>query len=301
VTLSNQGHSIRESVIVKAVNPQGPSDPREAERESLFYRSIYHQLPLPKPSVYFLGVDEASGWNLLILEDLSPAYRIPQHPYQWKREELLSVLRAYAILHGASLLPPASDRKWLNPRHESQLDFELIPGQVAAVQQAGIWGELPELPDLIDYARASCLEYAETAVSLLHNDTAPPNAALPKNLKTQPAMLIDWHDAGVGMPEMDLAYFDLQPFNSGRLLPRTEVLSLYWQLRSEIEGDTLSPEARAKRQLHADLVMALWLTRPASRVAVHPYPEGSYARMHWDSHFGIVYNRLKSLAREINP
>jgi hypothetical protein len=300
VTLSNQGHSIRESVIVKAINPKGPSDPREAERELHFYRSIYPQLPLPKPSVYFLGADEMSGWNVLILEDLSFAYRIPQHPYQWTRDELQAVLRAYAILHGASLLPAASDRQWLNPRHESQLDFDLIHEQVATVQRAGIWGELPELTDLIAYARASCQEYAGTAVTLLHNDTTPTNAPLPRDLDSQPAMLIDWQDAGIGMSEMDLAYIDLQPFYSGRLIPRAELLSTYWRICAEFGGEIPTPEERVKRQLHADLVMALWLTRPASRVAIHPYPEGSYPRMHWDSHFGIVYNRLKDLAREIN-
>jgi hypothetical protein len=112
-------------------------------------------------------------------------------------------------------------------------------------------------------------------------------------------MLIDWQDAGIGLPEMDLAYIDLQPFFSGRLIPRQELLSTYWKFRAEIEGGMPAAEERRKRQLHADLIMALWLTRPASRVAVKPYPEGSYPRRHWDSHFGIVYNRLKDLAREI--
>ena len=301
VTLSNQGHSIRESLIVKAVDPKGPSDPLEGERELHFYRSIYPQLPLPKPSLYFLGVDEASGWNVIMLEDLAFGYRIPQQPYQWTPAELQAVLRAYAILHSASLVPPASDRNWLNPRHENQLDFDLISGQVEAVQRAGIWGELPELPDLIAYARASSQEYADTAVALLHNDTTPTNAALPINLDSQPAMLIDWQDAGFGMPEMDLAYLDLQPFLCAHLIPRSELLSTYWKMRAEIEGAILSPEERLKRQLHADLVMALWLTRPASRMASHPYPPGSHPRIHWDSLFGIIYNRLKDLAHEINP
>ena len=102
------------------------------------------------------------------------------------------------------------------------------------------------------------------------------------------------------MPEMDLAYIDLQPFNSGRLIPRPELLSCYWHFRSA-DGDSIeSLTERTYRQLHADLVMALWLTRPASRVAVQPYLEGTYHRMHWDSQFGIVYNRLKELAHEIN-
>ena len=110
-------------------------------------------------------------------------------------------------------------------------------------------------------------------------------------------MLIDWQDVGIGMPEMDLAYMDLQPFESGRLIPRSELLSYYWHSRSD---NIPSPAERTNRQLHADLVLALWLTRPASHAALHPYPEGTYPRMHWDSQFSIVYNRLKSLTKEIN-
>lgn len=299
VTLFNQGHSIRQPLIVKAIDPHGPSDPREAERELHFYRSIYPQLPLPKPTLYYLGADETSGWNVMILEDMQPAYRIPQHPYQWTPVELRAALRAYSLLHGAALLPAASERAWLNPRHENQLDLELIPAQVAVVQRAGIWGELPGLADLIAYVRVSRRDYADTAIGLLHNDTTPTNAPLPKDLDTQPAMLIDWQDAGIGMAEMDLAYLDLQPFDSARSIPREELLSTYWQFRAENGGGIPSRQERVKRQLHADIVMALWLTRPASRVAVQPYPAGSYPRMHWDSHFGIVYNRLKDLAREI--
>jgi len=45
--------------------------------------------------------------------------------------------------------------------------------------------------------------------------------------------------------------------------------------------------------------MALWLTTPASRVALHPYPKGTYPHMHWASQFGIVFDRLKTLTNEI--
>jgi hypothetical protein len=187
----------------------------------------------------------------------------------------------------------------LNTRHESELDFKAIPAQVEAVQSTGIWVNLPELSDLIDFARQSCKRYEGTALSLLHNDTTPTNAPLPRELEFEPAVLIDWQDAGIGMAEMDLAYIDLQPFESGRLIPRPELLSIYWQYRGEIDEEIPSPEERKNRQLHADLIMALWLTRPASRVALHPYPAGTYPCMHWDSQFSIVYNRLKELGREI--
>jgi aminoglycoside phosphotransferase (APT) family kinase protein len=298
VTLENlQGHSTREPVIVKATNPAGPSDPAAAERELRFYQSIYQILPIPKPEVYYLGTDASTGWHVIIMQDLALTHRIPQHPYQWTSAELGSVLRAYAQLHAAASVP-AND--WLAPRHESQLEFDLIPDQVASVQRAGIWGGLPGLDHLIEAARVSCDRYRDEALSILHNDTTPTNAPLPKDLESEPATLIDWQDVGLGMPEMDLAYIDLQPFNSGRLIPRSELLALYWRHRAELGGSIPPADERAARQRHADLVMALWLTRPAGRVAAQPYPEGSYQRMHWVSQFGIVYKRLSELRREIN-
>ena len=297
VTLETiQGHSTRQSVILKAVNPEGPNDARELH----FYQELYPKLPIPKPHIYYLGSDSVSGWVVLILEDLLPAYSIPEHPHQWTRAELQSVLRGYAMLHSVQFLQPLQEHVWLNPRHETELDFDAIPGQVAIVQDAGFWNALPELPDLIDYARQSCKRYEDTALSLLHNDTTPTNAPLPRQLDMEPAMLIDWQDAGIGMAEMDLAYIDLQPFESGRLIPRPELLSYYWQYRAESENEIPSLAEQTNRQLHADLVMALWLTRPASGVALHPYPASTYPRMHWDSEFGILYNRLKELGREIH-
>jgi phosphotransferase family enzyme len=299
VALHVQGHPAPKSVVVKAIDPHGPADPHEGQREFRFYQSIYPGLPQPKPRLHALSVDDDTGWYVIVLEDLSASYRIPQHPYQWSRIEMQAVLRAYAALHSAPVLPSESDRQWLNPRHEIQLDFDMIPEQVATVQRLGIWGDLPGLPDLMAYARESCQKYAELPVSLLHNDTTPTNAPLPRELASQPALLIDWQDAGIGMPEMDLAYIDLQPFRSGRLIPREELLSTYWKMRGCLHGDVPPPGERSLRQIHADLIMALWLTRPAGRVALHPYPEGTYPRMHWDSHFGIIYDRLKELTGEI--
>jgi len=295
VTLeTGQGHPARQSVILKAINPAGPAD----AREHLFYQRIYPRLPIPKPHLYYHGTDAVSDWVIIMLEDLASKYRIPGHPHQWTRAELRSVMRTYAVLHSAPLLPAESERGWLNPRHECELDFDAIPTQVADVQAAGIWGNLPELAALIDCARRSCKRFAGAALSILHNDTTPTNAPLPREGGAKPAVLIDWQDAGIGMAEMDLAYIDLQPFESGRRIPRPELLSIYWQYRAEC-GDEPPPAAeRAARQLHADLVMALWLTRPASGVALHPYPEGTYPRMHWESQFGIVYRRLKELGRE---
>ncbi|HEY9525579.1 MAG TPA: aminoglycoside phosphotransferase family protein [Anaerolineales bacterium] len=301
VTLSRkgQGHSsMRETVVVKTMDPHGPPTLLEAERELRYYEILHPKLCIAKPEVYFLTTDEATGFHVVVMEDLSPTHHIPTHPYQWTHEELKSVLRAYAYLHTSVV--ENLEYPWLAPRHESALHFEKIPEQVAVVQRAGIWGGVPELSELIDYARESCSKYADTQLTLLHGDTTPANAPLPRSLNSRPATLIDWQDVGVGMPEFDLAYIDLQPFESGRLVPRPELLDLYWCYRSEMDSEIPSPEERCSRQLHADLVTTLWLTATASRVALQPYPEGTYPHMHWSSQFGIVYDRLKALANEIS-
>jgi aminoglycoside phosphotransferase (APT) family kinase protein len=297
VTLLRQGHSLRESVVVKTIDSNGPATTLESERELRFYQILHSELCIPKPDVYFLTTDEATGFHVIVMEDLSSTYRSPTHPYQWTRAELESVLLAYARLHTSKL--KSLDHPWLTSRYESQLNFEMISKQAANVQRAGIWGDLPELPELIAYARESCKKYADEKIVLLHGDTTPANALLPQDL-TQPAVLIDWQDVGVGMPEFDLAYLDLQPFHSARLIPRSELLDIYWQFRSEIDSDIPTPEERRARQRHADVVNTLWLVGSASRVALHPFQEGTYPHMHWASQHPIVYDRLKTLGCKID-
>lgn len=297
MTFSREGHSTRESVIVKTMGPNGPASALEAERELRFYQVIHPQLSIPKPKVYHFGTDQESGFHLIMMEDLLLTHRLPIYLHQWTRAELKCILRTYAHLHTHSFQSLGYD--WLLPRHESLLHFESIPEQVATVQQAGIWDELPCLSSLIAFAREGCTEYRAEKISLLHGDPTPTNAFLPATQDTQLATLIDWIDVGIGMPEFDLAYLDLQPFESARRIPRAELLDLYWCARAELDADIPSPQERRARQLHADVVMALWLTGPASHVALHPYPEGTYPHMHWASQFGIVYNRLKALTEEV--
>src|SRR5688572_14441190 len=148
MTLSHQGqgHSRRETVVVKTMDPHGPPTPLEAIRELRYYEVLHPKLSIAKPEIYFLTTDEATGFHVIVMEDLSPAHRIPTHPYQWTQEEINPVLRAYAHLHTSAV--PSLEYSWLAPRHESALDFERIPEQVATVQRAGIWGELPGLSNL---------------------------------------------------------------------------------------------------------------------------------------------------------
>jgi len=293
---ARQSRSIRETVIVKAIDPRGWPNLREAEREIRLHQILHANLIVPKPEIYFAETDAESGFHCIVMQDLAPTHRLPVHPYQWSRSELECVLHAYALLHSSHF--DSLEYDWLAPRHESFLDFEKIPGQVAILEQAGIWGALPQLAELISSARTSCEKYAPEKLNLVHGDTTPTNAPLPKNLDA-PATLIDWQDAGVGLPEFDLAYLDLQPYNSACLIPRSELLAIYWGFRAQIESPLPPPEERRARQLHADLVTALWLTGTASRVALHPFPPGSPEQIHWASQFSIVYNRLQTLSEEV--
>jgi hypothetical protein len=296
VTLFGQGHSARDSIIVKAINPEGWSNPLEGEREANFYRVLYPGLNIPRMKIHFVGTDPVSGWLVVLMQDLSMTHYIPSHPYQWTREELKSVLHAYTCLHTSEFT--TLDYNWLLPRHETLVNFETIPEQVEMVQCAGTWGELPGLSELIAYARESCQKYAAERLTLLHGDTTPTNAPIPKS-KDGIATLIDWQDVGVGMAEFDLAYLDLQPYESTRLIPRSELLSYYWRFRAQTDSTIPSDDERRARQLHADAITTLWLTAPASRVTLNPFPEGSPQQKHWQSQFGIVYNRLKEISREI--
>ena len=301
LTRRSQGHLRRGSVIVKTIDPKGPATQLEAERELRFYQTLHPKLPIPKPKVYFLTTDKATGFHVIVMEDLASTHNIPTHPYRWRSPELKSVLKAYAYLHTSQMEDLYYD--WLVPRHERLLEVGKIPEQVAIIQRAGIWGELPGLPDLIAFACESCRKHADAKIVLLHGDTTPTNAPLPKDQHAkhvQPATLIDWQDVGVGMPEFDLAYLDLQPFESARLISRSELLGLYWHFRAEIDSEIPGADERRARQLHADLVTALWLTAAASRVTLHPFPEGTPQHMHWNSQYGIVYSRLQALVQEIN-
>ena len=297
VTLSRRGHSAPESIIIKTLGTDGPVTPLEAERELRFYQVLYPQLSIPKPLVYDLFTDPSTGFHVIMMEDLALTHRLPAFLHQWSREELKCVLHTYSCLHTGSF--DSLEYDWLAPRHESLLNFEAIPEQVATLQDAKIWGDIPNLASLISYARESCTRYANEEITLLHGDTTPTNAFLPDHLDSQLATLIDWIDVGIGMPEFDLAYMDLQPFGSARLIPRSELLDLYWCYRGRVDPEIPSCEERRARQLHADIVTALWLTASASHVALHPYPEGTYPHMHWTSQFGIVYDRLKALVNEI--
>jgi hypothetical protein len=53
VTLTSvgQGHSRRESVIVKTIDPNGPATLLEAERELRFYQTLHPKLSIPKPDI----------------------------------------------------------------------------------------------------------------------------------------------------------------------------------------------------------------------------------------------------------
>ena len=141
MTLSWQGHSTCKSIVIKTLGPDGPASLLEGERELRFYQTIHSDLPIPKPEVYHLTTDKATGFHVIVMEDLSLTHRLPDYVHQWRREELKCVLRTYACLH--THIFESLDYEWLAPRYENQLNFETIPEYIATVQHAGSWGGIP--------------------------------------------------------------------------------------------------------------------------------------------------------------
>ncbi len=294
-----RGHAGVSSVIVKTIEPDWPDDPWGADRESLFYSKLYPKLDVRKVQIYYAGVDPATRRRMVVMEDLGDAFRFTPHGHVWTPAEAACLLRTYARLHdeGRDCLPPAADWEWLHEPYNARLDLEAVPGMVQELVERGIWEPLPLLDRLIEVVRAALPRLADQPVTLLHNDVAPPNIAFPRDLEGE-GVILDWHDAGWGMAELDLAYLFIQPFRPARRLDKAWALDYYWSCRRALEGYSQDPAERRTIQEHADAVLALSLLPVARKVAANPYPTGSYQKAHWDSQYGILYNRLVELCEE---
>jgi len=288
------------SIVVKRIGPDWPRDPRGADREFLFCTQLLPQLDIAAPRLYDAKHDAATGYRLLLMEDLAPKYRFPPPTHAWTPAEARCLLRAYAMLHarGREAVPPATERDWLWPSQEELLLGEEVPRAAHGLAQQPFWRAVPGLDALIAWTRAFGMSADRPTETLLHGDLYPPNAGLPHDLDDE-AVLIDWEMAAVGPAELELAYMFLQPHHAERNLVRDDMLAYYWAQREAIEGRVPSPDERCVRQRYADAVLALALLPVAHKVAVRPYPLGSSQAVYWDNMFGILNRRLHELADEI--
>jgi len=294
----SRGQPDSNSVILKYFEPGANPAYWSVDREYSYYQIIYPNVEINKPELYYLGFAEDDKTRVLVLEDLSTRYYIPNHPYFWNKEEFSAILRTYARLHalGANWLPQVHQREWMLQPQETRWDINDIPGMVQVIEQAGIWNHDLDLNQLIAETRTNMGKYADHPITLLHYDTVPPNIGIPNNLQ-EDAILIDWQDATWGIAELDLAYFFNQPFSSAKNINRQDALDYYWKIRARIEGKLDSPVVRDAIQRYADILLCFTLISAGHRVTLSPYPEGTYPYLHWESMFEILHDRLLELSQ----
>lgn len=295
--LADGSHTLPNSVIVKVITGPWLDDPPGPERELRLYREYRPILDLRLPRFYHGHTIPETHTTVLVLEDLAPSHRFPDPQYIWTPEEAAALLRAYARLHatGEGVLPSPNRRQWLRRPWHAGLQAGALHRDVADLIAMGVWQPLPGLDALIEETVAAISDFLAHRATLLHNDLYPPNVALP-NTSGDPAIILDWEMASWGPGEIDLAYFFLQPYRSGRRIPRDEALAIYWDARRRQASAIPPARERDRRQHHADAVMALALVPVARHVAEHPYPTGSAPRAYWNAMFGVLEARLAGLA-----
>jgi hypothetical protein len=288
------------TLILKRIHREWPDDPGFPNREIYFYAGVLPYLDIPHAHLYYTGIDPDTQDRLIIMEDLV-GYHLPPPARPWTQPEGECMARAYARLHAAGRMGNPSDKTgldWLLPRHETRLQRENIQQMVCDLVRQDIWEPIPGADRLLARARDAAPTFTELPVTLLHNDVYPPNVALPPDLN-EDAILIDWEMASFGLAEMDLAFMFIQPYRAHRLLDKARVLDAYWDKRLALEGEIPSCEERKVRQFYADVVWGLWLVPVAHKMAAHPHPPESAVAVYWDSMFGVLFEHLRGLSREI--
>ena len=293
---SRNGRLPLDSVICKVVAPAWPGDPHGSEREFLFYQQLRPRLATPHPTVYYTGQDEATGYRLIVMEDLAAAYRFPPHDHAWTWAEVQCVLRSYARLHvqGAVCLPPPETRHWLWTYFAPTWTPDSITEMAEALVRRGIWQPLPDVTQLAAQTLAAAPQFLALPMTLVHHDIHPSNVALPQDLGCE-GMIVDWEMAGWGLPEIDLAYLFIQPFQTMREVDVAAAMHTYWSYRQQLEG-TIPPAAeRHARLQHAHALFRLSLLEVAYQRAQNPLPPGSFADLYWQAMFPLLYTRLQEL------
>jgi len=157
--------------------------PRIAESEFRFFAEIAPQLGIIRPKVIASGQSE-DGVYYVIVEDLSLDSRFVERDHVWTNAEMVSVLDAYAVLHGRSvaLFSTEDPPDWLGADVRDRLDkkeilrcFErLALDPLTADLVAPISAHL--VSDVLDIVSA---RLREIPAALLHNDLYPGNVVLP--------------------------------------------------------------------------------------------------------------------------
>ena len=184
-------------------------------REAEFYKSIAPKTPTRTPKLYAVEYDEESGDAIIVLEDCSRMYKIPNQHIGWV-EQLTEIVSAAARLHA----------HWWNRETEiARFESVMRPGeeywQSLARRTGEGWARWLDSP-WIEHAPASlipsCRSLVErsepfmttcwptTDLTLCHGDINGANLFHDPENPQDPIVVIDWTSCHLGRGAHDIAY-----------------------------------------------------------------------------------------------
>jgi thiamine kinase-like enzyme len=161
----------------------------------------------------------------------------------------------------------------------------------AQLEELGVFPNLPGFEQALARFMDSMPAYEALPATILHLDSAPGNVGLPLN-GAHSAIIVDWEMASWGLPEIDLAYIFVQPYDNARHLQRETVLAHYWSRHDELGRVAPPPDTQRARLRYAEQLWALWLIPAARRVALEPFTPGTAPAIHWEHMFPRLGRRL---------
>lgn len=234
VFLSGKG-SMPNSVIVKQTQiPNHRSiiclDDNCWQREALFYQLVEKFKPISTAKLYYCDINETEKSNLLILEDLTGSYYIPDSNYRWNSREKAAILEAYVALHSFSKHLKQSKIKipfLAAPEYTHTTPVDLIE----SIRLLSNWQPANEFIGCLIETLNSIMTklnqihsvFKTLPTTLSYNDFYPPNIALPYG--EGPAILFDFQLIGWGSALNNmLNAFGSPSFGQGREKDQLEYL-----------------------------------------------------------------------------
>ncbi len=206
-----------ESIVIKFATPVDANraiamNTRMYEREVTFFNSVAPSIDVPMPACYFAAIDNATGHNIVALEDLK-AYRagdqvdgigpddarliidaiVPLHAKFWGRtdqpllENQMRIDTSY--LHA---FMPSVEATWQN-------GVAMFPHVIAP-------DVLPEVGRYVETLRDVMRLMGRRTQTVVHGDVRLDNVMFGEGPHQHPVMLIDWQAVMVSNPAHDVSY-----------------------------------------------------------------------------------------------
>jgi aminoglycoside/choline kinase family phosphotransferase len=184
------------------------------EREVRFYEQLAARSLLRTPRCYFGSVDLASGYSLLLLEDLAPA-RNGSSAGRCSVAEAESALRALAPFHATWWQQPLlQEHPWLQLRsfvaaEQLQAVFHQTWEPFLSKLSIPITDEIIRLGEWLSLylERVSRYIYQEGPRTLIHHDFHADNLFFGDDSDPQSLVVADWQLTTYGRAVLDVAWF----------------------------------------------------------------------------------------------